>query len=120
MASSIRPGIYDESLADEHIMVETEQAQQMVLRMARAGILLGPSSGAVLVAAREIASGLDAGNIVTVLPDSGQRYLGEDFVEGDAMLRVMIPTPLRQYVGNKESVVVEGRTVMMCCSSSHP
>jgi len=79
MASSIRPGIYDESLADEHIMVETEQAQQMVLRMARAGILLGPSSGAVLVAAREIASGLDAGNIVTVLPDSGQRYLGEDF-----------------------------------------
>lgn len=79
MPTSVRPGIYDSSIADEVIRVDTEEAQQMVLQMAREGILLGPSSGAALVAARKVASSMEKGSIVTVLPDGGQRYLGEEF-----------------------------------------
>ncbi|MEM3852279.1 MAG: cysteine synthase family protein [Methanomassiliicoccales archaeon] len=79
MSTSIRPGIYDERLAEDTLYVDTEDAQRMLLQMAKQGLLLGPSSGAALVAARELSKKLDSGNIVTVLPDNGQRYLGETF-----------------------------------------
>jgi cysteine synthase B len=76
MATSIVPGIYDASLADEDMGVETEPAYDIARELARTeGILAGHSSGAALWAAGEVARRIGRGVIVTVLPDGGDRYL---------------------------------------------
>jgi cysteine synthase B len=84
MPTAMVPRIYDPSLADTMFEVSTEAAHSMVKRMARtAGVLLGVSSGAALVAAekvaREAAERDSPAVIVAVLPDSGDRYLSEKF-----------------------------------------
>lgn len=82
MDASVRPGIFDESLADINIEVSTEEAQQAVRKLARdEGILVGPSSGAALVACLKVAEKYGKGSFVTVFPDGGQKYLGEKFWE---------------------------------------
>jgi S-sulfo-L-cysteine synthase (O-acetyl-L-serine-dependent) len=76
MATAIVPGIYDPSLADEDLGVETEPAYDLARRLARQeGILAGHSSGAALWAVREVARRIERGVIVTVLADGGDRYL---------------------------------------------
>ena len=78
MPTAIKPGIYDESLADEQLEVQTETAHEMVKRLAREeGLFVGISSGAAAVAALQIASQLDAGIVVTVFPDAGYKYLSD-------------------------------------------
>jgi cysteine synthase B len=78
MDRSVAPGIYDPSLADQHLRVSTEDAQTLAGRLAAAmGLLVGPSSGAALAACLQLAAKLERGVIVTVFPDSGSRYLGE-------------------------------------------
>jgi cysteine synthase B len=80
MPTAIVPGIYDPSLADEELWVETEDAQAMARHIAsKQGLLLGVSSGAALVGAARVAATLHAGVVVTVLPDGGERYLSESF-----------------------------------------
>ena len=83
MATAIVPAIYDPSLADENMEVRTEDAQQMAKRLAREeGILAGVSAGAALWACIEIARRLPKGEravIVTVFPDSGEKYLSDRF-----------------------------------------
>jgi cysteine synthase B len=82
MDSSIRPAIYDATLADEDLRVSTEEAWRWTRRLAREeGLLVGVSSGAVLAASLTVAARLDRGVIVTVFPDSGTRYLTEAFWE---------------------------------------
>ncbi|MGK4003839.1 cysteine synthase A [Sorangium sp. So ce1036] len=69
------PAILDRSLIDEVLAVTDAAATRMVRRLAREeGLLVGPSSGANVHAAVEIARRV-RGTIVTVLPDSGERYL---------------------------------------------
>lgn len=77
MATATRPGIYDESLVDETIEVSTEDAVEMRKRLAREeGILVGPSSGANVFAARKLALSLrNPAVVVTILCDGGERYL---------------------------------------------
>ena len=76
MASSIVPGIYDESFLDRKIPVDTEVAYDETVRLARdLGILVGQSSGAAYWAAREVAAELDAGVVVTVFCDGGDKYM---------------------------------------------
>jgi len=84
MASAIVPGIYDASIADDAVVVETEDAIAMTLRLAREeGLFVGPSSGANVFAALRLARGLGEGSVVvTVLCDSGSRYLGESWWDG--------------------------------------
>jgi cysteine synthase len=54
----------------------TEPAYDMARRVARTeGLLVGHSSGAALWAVRELAETVREGVIVTVFPDSGDRYL---------------------------------------------
>ena len=83
MATAIVPGIYDAELADDTVEVATDDAHQMVLRLAREeGILVGPSSGANVVAAMMVAERLkNAGAmdavVVTVLCDSAAKYLSD-------------------------------------------
>jgi len=83
MASAIVPAIYDASLADQNFTVRTEDAFAMVRQLAREeGILAGVSSGAALSACLRVAEGLPRSEktvIVTVFPDSGDRYLSEKF-----------------------------------------
>ena len=79
MATASRPGIYDETLVDAVLEVSTEDAVQMTKRLAREqGLLVGPSSGANVVAARRLARSLSTDAvIVTILCDGGERYLSE-------------------------------------------
>ena len=80
MPSAIVPRIYDPGLADENLEISTEEAQKMVIRLAREeGLFAGLSSGAAMVAALKVAKNLDHGNIVTIFPDSGDKYLSEKF-----------------------------------------
>ncbi len=85
LETAIVPAIYDPSLPDRHLFIATEVAQAMVLRLAREeGILCGPSGGAALAAGLTIASEVEEGTIVVLLPDGGERYLGEAFLGGAA------------------------------------
>jgi cysteine synthase B len=80
MATAINPAIYDESLADRNLGIDTEAAQKMVLRLAREeGLFVGISAGAAAVAALQIARGLTEGVVVAVFPDAGFKYLSERF-----------------------------------------
>lgn len=77
MASAMVPGIYDPTLADDNVEVSTEDAQDMVRRLAtEEGLLVGTSSGANVFAALRLAQTLEEGSVVvTVLCDGGERYL---------------------------------------------
>ncbi len=80
MPSAIVPGIYDSSLADENLHVGTEETYAMARRIAREeGLLPGISSAAAVVAALKVAERDREGVIVVVFPDSGDRYLSEEF-----------------------------------------
>jgi cysteine synthase B len=76
MATAKVPGIYDTRLADESVEVATEDAQQMVRRLAvEEGLLVGTSSGANVFAALRLARTLPGGSVVvTILCDGGERY----------------------------------------------
>ena len=80
MGTAIRPGIYDPSLADRDMTVATEEAYSMVRRLAREeGLLVGISSGAAAAVALRVASEMKRGVVVTVFPDSGEKYLSHRF-----------------------------------------
>ncbi len=79
LEEAIVPAIYDPKKIDRHIMVETEDAFDLARRVAlEEGIFAGMSSGAALWAARVLASEIDAGTIVTILPDRGEKYLSTE------------------------------------------
>jgi cysteine synthase B len=85
MESAIVPGIYDPALADEDLRVESEDAFEMVRRLAREeGVMAGISSGAALAATLQVARRLDKGLVVTVFPDGAEKYLTEKFWTADA------------------------------------
>jgi cysteine synthase B len=77
MATARVPGIYDPQLADENVAVATEAGREMAGRLAREeGLLVGASSGANVFAALRLARSLPAGSVVvTILCDSGEKYL---------------------------------------------
>jgi cysteine synthase B len=77
MATAIVPGIYDPTLTVENVDVSTEDAQEMVRRLAREeGLSVGTSSGANVFAALRLARTLSSSAVVvTVLCDGGARYI---------------------------------------------
>ena len=107
MATSIVPAIYNPHLADRQMTVETEAAYEMAKQLAREeGLLVGISAAAAVVASVQIArdeakSGRRA-VIVTVLPDSADKYLSERFWDCllyTSGLRKVSLRPLRRMVG---------------------
>jgi cysteine synthase B len=86
METSIVPKIYDASIADAELGIETEAAYAMARRVAREeGLLIGVSAAAALVGALQVARDAPANSvIVTIFPDSGDKYLSEHFWEENA------------------------------------
>jgi len=83
MASAIVPRIFEPALIDEDAVVATEEAQETAIRLAREeGVLAGVSSGAALAAALRVAARTGAETVVTIVCDSGERYLSERFWGG--------------------------------------
>ena len=75
MATAIRPALWDETVADEHRTVGTEEAIAMAKRLAREeGIFSGPSGGGAVATAVAVARE-HAGLVVALLADGGERYL---------------------------------------------
>jgi cysteine synthase B len=93
LPSAIVPKIYDSSLADRNLEISTEEAHVMARRLAREqGLLVGVSAAAAVVGCLKIAAGLEGtssqaaslekdqrATIVTILCDSGEKYLSERF-----------------------------------------
>jgi len=85
MASAIVPEIYDPALADQNIEISTEDAYAMARRLSRtAGLLVGISAAAAVVGSLKVATSLSLRReqeavIVTILCDSGDKYLSERF-----------------------------------------
>jgi len=85
MASAIVPKIYDPKLADQNLEIATEDAYAMARQLSRgAGLLVGISAAAAVVGCLRIARDLPVKKgkeavIVTILCDSGEKYLSERF-----------------------------------------
>jgi S-sulfo-L-cysteine synthase (O-acetyl-L-serine-dependent) len=85
MASAIVPKIYDPGLADQNLEIATEDAYAMARQLSRgAGLLVGISAAAAVVGCLKIAHELPVKKgreavIVTILCDSGEKYLSERF-----------------------------------------
>jgi cysteine synthase B len=83
LPSAIVPRIYDSSLADQNLEIVTEDAHAMARRLAREqGLLVGVSAAAAVVGCLQIAGRLkidQPATIVTILCDSGEKYLSERF-----------------------------------------
>ena len=88
MPTAIRPGFYDDTMADGNLWIETEDAYRMVRRLAKEeGLLVGISSGcnvyAATLLAGEIAARGESATIVTILCDSAEKYLSENFWDAE-------------------------------------
>jgi S-sulfo-L-cysteine synthase (O-acetyl-L-serine-dependent) len=88
LPSAIMPRIYDSSLADENMEIATEDAHAMARRLAREqGLLVGVSAAAAVVGCLQVIERLNPerpkidqhATIVTILCDSGEKYLSERF-----------------------------------------
>lgn len=81
METSIIPKIYDAGIADAELGIKTEAAYAMARRLAREeGLLVGVSGAAALVGAVQVARNAAQGSVVvTIFPDSGDKYLSEHF-----------------------------------------
>jgi S-sulfo-L-cysteine synthase (O-acetyl-L-serine-dependent) len=80
MPTAIKPGIYDEQLADRNLDISTEESHEMAHRLAREeGLLVGISAATALVGslkiADEIAQTGKPATIVTLFPDNAYKYL---------------------------------------------
>jgi len=98
LPSAIMPRIYDASVADENLEIATEDAHAMARRLAREqGLLVGVSAAAAVVGCQQVIDRLKAdrlkadrlkadrltedqrATIITILADSGEKYLSERF-----------------------------------------
>ena len=76
LETAIVPGIYDAGLPDRTIGIGPEAAWRSVRELARqAGLFVGVSGGAAVAAGIALGRELRSGNIVTILPDDGSKYI---------------------------------------------
>lgn len=90
LPTAITPAIYDPTVAHRTVRVSSDAAYAMTHRLAaEEGILAGPSSGAGMAAALEVAGRLDQGVIVVIFPDRGDRYLSTNLWRPKVDLRTV-------------------------------
>lgn len=84
IGSSFVPKTFDPGVCDQIIMVSDKDAFEAVAQLARReGILGGSSAGANVFAAIQVAKKLGPGKrVVTIIPDSAERYLSKNIFEG--------------------------------------
>jgi cysteine synthase A len=84
IGASFIPKNFDASVCDEVMMVTDEQAFGMVKELAaQEGVLAGSSGGASVYASLALARRLGPGKrVVTIVPDSAERYLSKKIFEG--------------------------------------
>ena len=84
IGASFIPRTFDASVCDEVLMVQDDEAFGMVKELAaKQGVLAGSSGGAAVFAAVKVAAKLGAGKrVVTIVPDSAERYLSKQIFEG--------------------------------------
>ena len=84
IGTSFIPKTFDRSVCDEVMMVTDDEAFGMVKTLAaQEGVLAGSSGGAAVFASLKVAKKLGAGKrVVTVIPDSAERYLSKKIFEG--------------------------------------
>jgi cysteine synthase A len=84
IGSSFVPKTFDRSVCDEIIMVYDKDAFATVAQLARhEGVLGGSSAGANVFAAIQVARKLGSGKkVVTIIPDSAERYMSKNILEG--------------------------------------
>ncbi len=84
IGASFIPQTFDRSVCDEVMMVTDDEAFGMVKKLAaEEGVLAGSSGGAAVFASLQIAKKLGAGKrVVTIIPDSAERYLSKKIFEG--------------------------------------
>lgn len=75
METAIVPTIYDPSLADQFMSIDTFDAYETLKQAAhKEGLMLSPSSAANLKGALDLAEQIDEGVIVTLFPDNAEKY----------------------------------------------
>lgn len=80
LETAIVPGIYDPGIVDRDLRCSTDAAHEMARRLAREeGLLVGVSAAANVATALEVARELEEGVVVTILCDTGTRYLSDPF-----------------------------------------
>jgi len=84
IGASFIPKNFDRSVCDEILMVNDENAFRTVSELAaKEGVLSGSSGDANVFAALQIAKKVGAGKrVVTIIPDSAERYLSKKIFEG--------------------------------------
>jgi cysteine synthase len=84
IGASFIPKNFDKSVCDEIMMVTDDEAFEMVKQLAaKEGVLAGSSGGAAVYGALTLARRLGAGKrVVTIVPDSAERYLSKKIFEG--------------------------------------
>jgi len=84
IGASFIPKNFDASVCDEILMVTDKDAFDTVNRLAATeGVLAGSSGGAAVFAALQVAKKIGAGKrVVTIIPDSAERYLSKRIFEG--------------------------------------
>ena len=73
------PGTMNMNLVDDVIKVSDKEAYDIVKLIAlKEGLIVGSSSGAAISAALKLADKIEKGNIITILPDRGDRYFSKN------------------------------------------
>ncbi len=82
LKESYRPEIFAKQWLDEKVNIDDEPAFEMTRRLGREeGLFVGMSSGAAMAVAVQKAAAMEGGTIVTIFPDSGERYLSTPIFE---------------------------------------
>ncbi len=84
LKESYSPEIFDKTKLDSKINIEDEKAFEMTKKLAKEeGIFVGMSSGAAFAATLEYIKNIKKGTVVTIFPDSGDRYLSTSLFDSE-------------------------------------
>jgi len=102
IGEDVKPENCDFSVVDEIVRVEDKESYLMTRQLlTREGVFVGSSSGAAVVGAlRYMAQNKNAGRVLVILPDSGNRYLSKVFNEAWMMENSFIEKKVECSIGS--------------------